>query len=108
MASIKEFLVKQFGDSAERIQGIDAAWGGGQPCNEPSFACGDNGLLQTTCGSGKALLSFKPVPGMRGIVYLIYDDSASKDWDRMRAQGLSLSDIGHCRPGESLRLVYSQ
>ena len=107
MITIKEKLIEQFGDSAKGIINIDSRWMGGQPCTSSFFACSGNGNLQTLCGGGKVIMGFKPDPVMKGLVYLIVNDSSSKDWDRRRTQGEGFSTLGE-RPCEYLELVYSQ
>jgi hypothetical protein len=105
MQTVKEFLVQHFGASAENLSGIDEQYLGNQPANNPRFVCDKGGRLFVHC-SGTVLMSFKPIIGMRGEVFLVFDDIAGEIWDARRAEGKEFSEIGS-RPSARLRLVYS-
>lgn len=102
-STIKEFLINTFGDSAKNIDGIDNEWLGLQKCIKPQLmGCGDKALLQVYC-SGECLISFSQGNLCRGCIYLIRDDTDSKDWEyRSHANKLKLHEP---KPFARLRLV---
>jgi len=105
MQTVKEFLVQHFGTSAENIIDIGHPYIGELPANNPRFVCDKGGELFVHC-SGTVLMSFKPNPGFRGEVFLVFDDLRGETWDARRAEGKEFSEIGS-RPSARLKLVYS-
>ena len=97
MATVKEFLVSTFGESAKDIADIDHPnLGGAQACN-PRFMCSVGGQLQISCG-GEVLIAFKSSPTIRGDIFLVRDDTAGIVWQR---------DCIGPRPHAVLRIVGS-
>jgi hypothetical protein len=103
--TIKDFLVAQFGKSAEAIEGVNSDFVGGSECHQPHFVTDDDGKLFVHCG-GRVIMGFVPHPGFQGSVYLVFDDADERRWQWQRAQGKELNEIGPC-PRSGLRLVYS-
>jgi hypothetical protein len=96
MATVKEWLIAQFGSEASRIGGIDDEQLGGREMTETTLLIDDEGRTAYVGGVGAPLVDF-------GGVRLLFDDQAEKQWEAKLAAGGKKS-IGP-RPEARLRLV---
>lgn len=103
MRIVKDFLVENFGRSAEGIRNIDNPYIGGSEYKQAKFLVREDGGLFVICG-GDALVSFSLNGNIRASVMLVRNDSEGQKWEceQRTREGCNPTRI---RPSAVLELV---